>query len=197
MNLRVLIGISALLAASVCAAAPRVVDAEQFDIAGVKLGMTPEAAATAITGKLGIDKRSIEFDKFPGQNIVTNSKEPKYFIAKTSGASIRVHFEPNVPYNPKKKMAVSMIIYEQPWTPDNIVAMKQMAIEKYGLPSNGTDGTGYKWCLQPHSNPSLGCSGFRGPKLELFGTKLELEDSRYRQAVIDYMDKNASSKPIF
>lgn len=197
MNLRVLIGISALLAASVCAAAPRVVDAEQFDIAGVKLGMTPEAAATAITGKLGIDKRSIEFDKFPQQNTVTNSKEPKYFTARTSGASITVHFEPNVPYNPKNKMAVSMIIYEQPWTPDNVAAMKQMAIEKYGLPSNGTVGVSYQWCLQPHSNPGFGCSEFRGPKLELSGTKLQLENSRYRQAVIDHMNKNASSKPAF
>ncbi len=197
MNLRVVFGISALLVVNVCTAAPRAVDAEQFDVAGVKLGMTPEAAASALAGKLDIDKRSIIFDKFPQQNSVTNSKEPKYFTAKKSGASITVYFEPNVPYNPKSKMAVSMIIYKQPWTPDNVAAMKQMAIEKYGQPSNGTVGMSYQWCLQPHSNPGFGCSEFRGPKLELSGTKLQLEDFRYRQAVIDHMNKSSNSKPAF
>lgn len=197
MNLRVFIGISVILSANLCAAAPSAVDAEQFDIAGVKLGMTPEAAVSALSGKVGIDKQSIEFDKFPQKNTVTNSKEPKYFTAKISGAAVTVHFEPNIPFNPKNKMAVSMIIYEQPWTPDNVAAMKQAATEKYGQPSNGTIGVSYQWCLQPHSNPGFGCSEFRGPKLELSGTKLQLEDFRYRQAVIDHMNKSASSKPAF
>lgn len=197
MNIRVFAGVSALLVSSFCAATPRAVDAEQFDIAGVKLGMDPEAAVVAIAERLGIDKLSIEFDKFPQENRITNTKEPKYFTAKISGASVIVHFEPNVPYNPKNKMAVSMIIYEQPWTPDNVASMKQAAIEKYGQPSNGTIGVSSHWCLQPHNNPGFGCSEFRGPKLVLSGTKLQLEDFRYRQAVIDYMNKSSSSKPAF
>ena len=197
MNHRAFIAVSVFLAANVSAASPRAVDAEQFDISGVKLGMNPQAAASAVATKLGIDKRSIEFDKYPQTNPVTNSKEPKYFTAKTSGASITVHFEPNVPYNPTNKMAVSIIIYEQTWTPDNVAAMQQMATEKYGLPSNGTVGVSYQWCLQPHNNPGFGCSEFHGPKLELSGTKLQLEDFRYRQAVIDRMNKSASSKPSF
>ena len=197
MNLRTSFFISALLLSSVCFAAPHAVDAEKFDIAGAKLGMSPQAAASAVSAKLSIDRKAIEFDKFPPQNIVTNSKEPQYFTAKTSGASVTVHFVPSVPYNPKNKMVVSMIVYEQPWTPENVSAMKQMAIEKYGQPSNGTIGVSYQWCLQPHSNPGFGCSEFQGPKLKLSGTKLQLEDFRYRQAVIDYMNKNASSKPAF
>lgn len=197
MHIRTFFGISAFLVANICAAAPRAVDAEKFDIAGVKLGMTPDAAVTAVAAKLGIDKRSIEFDKFPQQNVVTNSKEPKYFTAKSGGASITVHFEPNVPYNPKNKLAVSMIVYEQPWTPENTAAMKQMAIEKYGDPSNGSVGVSFQWCINPHDNPGFGCSEFRGAKLELGGTKLQLEDFRYRQSVIDYMNKSLNSKPVF
>lgn len=197
MNLRVFVGASALLVANFCAASPRAVDAEQFDIAGVKLGMAQEAAVAAVAGRLGIDKQSIEFDKFPQQNRITNSKEPKYFTAKISDVSVTVHFEPNVPYNSKNKMAVSMIIYEQPWTPDNVASMKQSAIEKYGQPSNGTIGVSYQWCLQPHNNTGFGCSEFRGPKLVLSGTKLQLEDFRYRQAVIEHIKKSASSKPTF
>ena len=197
MNIRSVIFISALLIAKVCSGAPRAVDAEQFDVAGAKLGMSPEAAATAVSAKLKIDRGAIQFDKFPQLNIVTNSKEPTYFTAKTSGASVTVHFEPSVPYNPQNKMVVSMVIYAQPWTPDNVSAMKSKAIEKYGQPSNGTTGVSYQWCSQPHSNPGFGCFEFRGPKLELSGTKLQLEDFRYRQAVIDFTNKNASSKPAF
>ncbi|AKX50328.1 hypothetical protein AKN92_01635 [Thiopseudomonas alkaliphila] len=197
MSPRVFFGVSAFLAASVCYATPSAVDAEQFDIAGVKLGMSPEFAVAAIAGGLGIDKDSIEFDKFPQQNIITNSKEPKYFTAKTAGASVTVHFEPNIPYDPKNKMAVSMVIYEQSWTPENVAAMKQAAIGKYGPPSNGTVGVSYQWCLQPHSNPGFGCSEFRGPKLELSGVKLQLEDFRYRQALIDHISKSKISEPAF
>ena len=189
--------ISAFFIATTCTAAPRSVDAEQFDIAGIKLGMSPQAAVAAISTRLKIEKSTIQFEKYPQKNIVTNSKEPKYFTAKTSGASVTAYFEPAIPYNPQSKMIVSMVIYEQPWTPENVSAMNKMAIEKYGQPSNGTTGVSYQWCLQPHSNPGFGCSEYRGPKLELSGTKLQLEDFKYHQAFIDYMNKNSSSKPTF
>lgn len=197
MNLRWFLAISVFFIANAHAASPRAVDAEQFDIAGVRLGMSPQAAVAAISAKLGVDRRAIEFDKFPQRNPVTNSKEAKYFTVRTGGASVTVHFEPNVPYSPKNRMAVSMIIYEQPWTAENVAAMKDMAIEKYGAPSNGTNGVSYQWCLQPHDNPGFGCSEFRGPKLELSGTKLQIEDFRRRQAVIDLINKSNTSRPSF
>lgn len=179
------------------AASPRSVDAGEFDIAGIKLGMTPEEAIGAVTEKLQIGKSALEFDKFPKLNVVTSSREPEYFKAGLDGVSIIVHFEANVPYNPQRKMAVSKIGYEQPWSTDNKLAVKEMALKKYGQSSNGTQGVTLQWCLVPHKNPGLGCSEFKGPVLSLRGTKLELFDSRYRQAVIDFTNKSKSSKPVF
>ncbi|MDR2690144.1 MAG: hypothetical protein LBB76_10360 [Azoarcus sp.] len=175
---------------------PRAVDAEQFDIAGVKLGMSSEAAVSAISAKLGIDKRSIKFAD-PQPNAVTNSKESPYFTAKTSGASITVYFAANVPYDPKNKMAVDLIIYEQPWSSENASAMQSMAIEKYGQPSNGTISPAYDWCLQPNDNPGIGCFQFNGPKLQYHGTELRPEDARRRQAVSDFISRRENSKPVF
>ncbi len=191
------IGVIALFSASLCWGAPNSVDVQRMDIAGIQLGMTPIEAAAAITKKLGLSKRSVEFDKFPQLNVVTKTKEPLYFIVKTPGAIVRVHFEANVPYDPKRKLAVSMVTYEQPWTPDNAVAMKQMATEKYGEPSNGTIPAQSQWCLHPHENPGFGCFEFVGPKLSLASTTLQMEDPSYRRAVIEFMNKKATSKPTF
>ncbi len=176
---------------------PRSVDAEQFDIAGIKLGMGRNDAVAAITEKLHLNKRAIQFEQAPQLSPVTNTKEPKYFTAKSGVASVTVHFEPKIPQDKAKPMVVSMVIYEQPWTPENVDAMKQAALDKYGSPSNGLIGVSYQWCLHPHSNPGFGCADFQGPILKLGATKLELSDVRYQQARMNFMNKMQSGKPAF
>ncbi|MBU2704502.1 hypothetical protein KCM76_00815 [Zooshikella marina] len=186
-----------ILISNICFAAPRSADAEQFDIAGVKLGMSKKAAITAITQKLGLGVNAVKFDEFSQVNPVTKTKEPAYFTVKTANMSVVVHMQPKVPYDANEPMVVSIIIYEQPWTQQNALAMKKMALEKYGKPSNGVIGVAYHWCIEPHSNPGFGCSEFYGPKLVLSGTRLRLEDTQYQQAVIDFMNKRKTSKPVF
>ena len=178
-------------------AEPRSVDAGEFDIAGVKLGMRLKDAVAAITAKLDIKKHEIEFEKFLRPNPVTKTKEPYYFIVKKGGASITVHMQPKVPRDIEDPMLVSSVIYEQPWTQENVRAMKNMALEKYGEPSNGVVGSSYQWCGKPHSNPGFGCFEFEGAKLEYSGTKLQLTNFLYQQAVIDFMNKRITSKPMF
>lgn len=111
-------------------AEPRSVDAGEFDIAGVKLGMRLKDAVAAITAKLDIKKDEIEFEKFLRPNPVTKTKEPYYLIVKKGGASITVHMQPKVPRDIEDPMLVSSVIYEQPWTQENVRAMKNMALEK-------------------------------------------------------------------
>lgn len=193
----IIIAAMTVSSAGVFAASPRSVDAAKFDIAGVRLGMTPEEAVKAVTEKFQIEKSAVEFDKFPKLNVVTNGREATYFTVSSDGSTIIVNFEANVPYNPQRKMAVSGIGYEQAWSTENKLAMKEMALKKYGQPSNGVQGSSSQWCLEPHKNPGFGCSEFKGPILSLHGTKLGLSDSRYRQAVIDFINKSKSSKPIF
>lgn len=179
------------------AQAPGSVDAGQFDVAGVKLGMGRDEAIAAITAKLQIPQSAVQLELSPQVNPVTKTRQAKYFSVKTPGASIIVHFEPRIPLEPNNPMSVSLVVYEQPWTPQNVEAMKAAALEKYGQPSNGKLGVSWDWCLQPNNRSGSGCFDFNGPKLQLAGPKLQLTDPTYTQARIDFMNKAQSAKPTF
>jgi len=177
----------------------RSVQAEQLDVAGVKTGMSKAEAISAVTKKLRVDKKAVQFEKDPQSNPVTNTKEPKYFTVKDGLSTVNVYFEPSVPPNKKRPMVVSTVIYEQPWTTDNAASMGKAAVEKYGQPSNGTIGVSWQWCNNPDINPGVGCHEQKGQGvvLELAGTKLELTDNRYTNARIEFMTKKQNAKPNF
>jgi len=175
----------------------RSVDASQFDVSGVKLGMTRSEAVATATAKLKIDKQSVEFDKFPQVNQVTKSKEPQYFIATNGSGKLTVYFYPKIPTDKSNPMLVGLVKYEMPWTLENAQSMKAAALEKYGQPSNGTVGASYEWCSKPSKNVGEGCFEFKGPKLALSGVSIELTDPTYQTAVIDFINKSQSSKPAF
>lgn len=176
---------------------PRSVDAEALDISGVKLGMDAAEAVKALCTARNIDSSAIQFDQFPSVNPITPAKEPRYFKAKLGLGEIVVHLTPKVPYDKSTPMRVSMVIYEMPWTPDNVKAMKVSAIEKYGQPSNGTVGVTYQWCKNPDKNPGLGCPKTQGAILEFSGTKIQLHDPVYQNAVTQFMQKSQSGRPAF
>ncbi len=194
---RFLVFLSALIVFDFAIAAPRSVDAEKFDVAGVKLGMTPEEAASALVKTLGVSRKRIEFKNEIQANPVTKKKEIEILILDADKASLKVYFEPNVPFNARRKLSASLIIYEQEWTRDNVESMKQAALQKYGEPSNGTIPVVWEWCAEPSDNLGLGCSGFRGAVMEFNRTRLRLEDPKYKEAVNKFRDKMNSSKPIF
>lgn len=191
----------------------RSVDASQFDVSGVKLGMSPAEAVAAASSKLQIDKRSVEFDKFPQLNEVTRSKEPRYFTAAHGTSKLTVYFFPKIPTDKSNPMLVGLVKYEMIWTPENAQSMKMAALEKYGQPSNGTMdldsqyGTmDSQWCLQPNKNLRFGCLDFEGPKLQFqfydasnaSHVSIQLQDSTYQKAVNDFIwYKSQSSKPVF
>lgn len=194
---RILILLMALMAADLTIAAPRSVDAEKLDVAGVKLGMTPEEAASALVKTLGVSRKRIQFEKAIQANPVTKKKEIDILVLDADKASLKVYFEPNVPFNARRKLSANLIIYEQEWTPDNVESMKQAALKKYGEPSNGTVSFVWEWCAEPSENMGLGCSGFHGAVLKFGQTDLRLEDPKYKEAVNKFRNKMNSSKPIF
>lgn len=110
---RILILLMALMAADLTIAAPRSVDAEKLDVAGVKLGMTPEEAASALVKTLGVSRKRIQFKKALQANPVTKRKEIDILIMDADKASLKVYFEPNVPFNARRKLSANLIIYEQ------------------------------------------------------------------------------------
>ena len=169
------------------------VDALSLDIAGVKLGISQAEAIKAITSTLKIKKTDLKFDSYPPVNIVTGAKDPKYFIVQHGVSKISVYLIPNA-INPKSSsQVVNLIIYEMPWTTDNVNSMKKSAISKYGNPSFKM-GDSYQWCLDPKN--IHGCPA-QGPTLKYYSTKLKLHDLKYNEALVQFRDKQQSSKPVF
>ncbi|KFZ37931.1 hypothetical protein HR45_08830 [Shewanella mangrovi] len=168
------------------------VNAEQFDISGVKLGMTQAQAIAAVTDNMHVDSSAISFDPFPQPSVVTKQKEPTYFEVRHGATALRVHLKPQVPFNPEQTLVVSRISYQQPWAQQTAVQMKQQALQKYGEPSNGRDSGFLQWCRQP-LDKNVGCHDFFGPKLELTGTELTLSDPQYREAINRYRRQRTAS----
>jgi len=179
------------------AKAPRAVDATELDIAGVRLGMSQAEAIQAISSALGINQDEVVLDKFLRENPISGKKDPAYFNVVHGFGKFVILLEPNALTPSVSPTVVNLIKYEMPWTPENVQSMKEAAIKKYGQPSNGIIGVDYEWCIEPSDNPGIGCGFFNGPVLKYFGTSLELSDPKYRQAVIDFRNKQNSAKPSF
>lgn len=173
------------------------VDASQFDVAGVRLGMTRDEAIRAVMTTLQVDSKAIELDKFPPVNPVTKSKEPRYFLVENELSELTVRFSPKIPADKDNPMVVAQVIYKMKWSPDNAQSMRDAALNKYGQPSNGTVGSDLHWCLKPSKNMGEGCAEFVGPKIKYFGVSVELFDPSYQRAVIDFLNKSKSGKPAF
>jgi hypothetical protein len=179
------------------AGTPRAVDATRLDIAGVRLGMSQAEAIQAISSALGINQDEVVLDKYPRENQISGKKDPAYFKVAHGIGKFIVYLEPNA-LNPSiSPTVVNHIKYEMPWTPENVQSMKEAAIKKYGQPSNGIISGNYEWCIEPSANPGIGCGFFNGPVLKYFGTSLELSDPKYRQAVIEFRNKQNSANPSF
>ena len=95
-------------------------------------------------------------------------------------------------------MVVSAIEYTIPWSAENDKSIKQAVIKKYGPPSNGTLGVQYEYCSEPSSNIGIGCSFSRGkPILTVGQTGMKLEDPKYRDAFVAYLNKQKETTPNF
>lgn len=196
MNLIRVLALTAAIHSIQATAEPlRPVDAEQFEVAGIRLGMSLSEAVTGVAQKLELGKRDIKLEPYPQANVVTNTKEPRYFTVQKGNADVHVSFLPRIPYDKSRPMAVAAINYKQPATPQNMSAMRTAAIEKYGPPTDRDS----SWCLHPHPNPGIACARAQdnGPTLLLVGTDLTLKDPRYFKALSDYIDRAQSGKPTF
>lgn len=177
-------------------------DVNKFDIAGVRLGMNAKEAEQKIRAKLQLDSSQIEYDSYPKVNIVTKTKEPRYFIVKKGDIEISVNFTPAVPADLENPMLVSSVTYKMPRTPQNMLSMQKLALKKYGKPSNGVRKTDrefstYKWCYVVEEKRNWGCAHSSGAKLVLSPPTLTMSDISYHNAVNEYINKLKSSNAEF
>lgn len=189
--------LNALAAASAHAAPQRSVDATAFDIAGVKTGMDYDEAATAAARNFHVGKNEIKAG-YATNNPVTNTKMPMNFSYEKDGVRLVVHFEPRVPADKQRPLAVSQISYEMPWTPANKDAMGRAVLEKYGRQSNYPNDLSLEWCLKPSSNPGMGCStDMSQAVLKYAGVSVQLYDPAWINARVEFVNRSNGRKPSF
>lgn len=191
---KILPAVLALALGAACAA-PRSVDVTAFDVAGVKLGMTPEAAKAALKAAFNVDDAAIVDSKYNSPDPVTGEKVPDSFSLETGNHKILVHHATNLLDGKQPARAVWEIRYEMPYSEENVAAMREAALAKYGENSNAPNDLPMHWCEHPHDNTGMGCNRLDEPKLELAQTHIKFTDPRYRQAIIDWQSKQKSDTP--
>lgn len=200
MKLKAALLVSALAAVAFApahAASPRSVDARTFDVAGVKTGMDFDEALAATAKNFNVGKKDIRIG-YATNNPVTNTKMPMNFSYDKDGVSFIVHFEPRVPVDKQRPLAVSQIRYELPWTPANKDAMGKAVVEKYGRQSNYPNDLSLEWCQKPSTNPGMGCStDMTQAVLKYSGVSIQMHDPAWMNARIEYMERSQTRKPSF
>jgi len=180
-------------------------DVSEFDIVGVKLGMNLTEAKAAIVTNFEVTESDITPDKFPTKNLVLKKEIPLIYKAKKDQAEIVVHFSPAIPLDSENPLRVSMVIYKLPQSTDNYVAIKELAIEKYGNPTNGYDPSqdylDLKWCNAEEKDKRVGCQNHIGAIMETsnsFDAQIKMHDlMKYDKAIMKYLEDQKKQKPSF
>lgn len=172
-------------------------DARKFDVSGVKLGMGFDEARNIVMERFKVSKSAIWIDSTKYVHPISKQKELAHFSVQKGAINMVVHFQPSIPLDKQRPMVVAHVIYELEWSPENVQAMKEASIVRYGETSNGTIGTSWHWCEKPDKNPGNGCGDYRGARLLLNGTRLELHNPTYQQAAIDFRRGLIKTAPTF
>lgn len=189
------IAASALLAAAPAFAIDqtvRPVDPSNFDVAGVRLGMTASEAATAAAAKLGVGANAVQYDAKPAMNPVVKAKVPAYFTVQSGQSKLTVSLLPREPVDAAKTLVVSEVKYVMEPSPQAEEAMTKSALAKYGKPSVAR-GITSSWCAKP--NVTIACMGDRGPQLHVFGVTVQLMDESLSKVKI--AARGDAPKPAF
>jgi len=176
-----------LLASSVSFAA----DISEFDIAGVKLGMSISEVTAIVRDQLGVDEELIKVSD--GNNRVTENTEPMRVEAKGEDFWIDVIFVPNVPpYEDGSSVLAETVKFGQSSLTQE--KMFQAAVEKFGEPDKSFK-NGLFWCTR--TKGGLGqhpCNIKIGPYGEVQIGRLKLHDPTFRVALQEFLNSKAVPK---
>jgi hypothetical protein len=183
---------SAATCAAICAAyaSPAIagVDASAFDVAGIKLGMTPTEVQTKIAQHFGVNKGQVHTYSQP--QLLLGGKAAIIAVNyEAKGESLQVLFQ-TVSANPADPVPAYQINYKLPFSRENAEQLKVAAIQKYGAPT--VNSFPLQWCANA-ANPALCDSG--QVTLKVGNTDLSLNDDRYVQKYLQLLDEQRSRKP--
>jgi hypothetical protein len=170
-------------------AAPRSVDARDFDVCGVTRGMDWDQALAAAAKHFKIAPSEFEFIN------------PLIFFYKKDGTELWVHFVEREPGDKARPLVVTRIEYRIPWTEENEAAMKEAALAKYGVPSHASwNNDDMTWCIKPPHCSGQAYLSFRSKLLGVgaaSSSAIMLDDPAWREALIKRDEDAKARKPNF
>lgn len=170
---------------------PRSVDASNFDIAGVRLGMNATDSFKALQDNLKVPRDKINIDSISR----ATGKPPRSLQVYIGKTTYSVFFGENI-YNDKSPTIVTAIQVSMPQQGRG--SLKEAAIEKYGISSGESLAlmADAVWCKDPGKDDYFTCSRFKGPVLKLTGAGLWFSDTSYDVDYNEYQKKkNLKNKP--
>lgn len=163
-------------------------DASTFDVAGIRLGMSPAEVQAKIAEHFGVSKAKVYTLSMP-QSILGGKPAIIAMNYEANGERLEVNFEV-VSAKPGDPTAADRIGYKLPFSRENADRLKSAAVSKYGAPN--VDSFPLQWCAKA-SNPALCDSG--QAELSVGNTDLILKDDRYVQRSMRLRDELNTTKP--
>lgn len=183
------------LAAAAFAGHSLAADVATFDIGGVKFGMNPAEARTALQTKCRRDQGKFEETTVLTPNpYLPGKKYAQFMHCRTQGTDTMV----SLLAIPSGAVVVERVSYKMQWSVENERSLKESALAKYGEPTNIVQMTkSPEWCSEPVPTYQGGsvCKDSRGPVLLVVGSELQLADPRYAQKVWDDQKAKQTVKP--
>lgn len=173
----------------------RSVDVLPLDVASVKIGMSYDEASSAVAKHFKLSLSEIKLMKDSTQQTyssITRSNQPSNMRYRKGETSIEVSFSLRVPVDKSNSVAVSRVYYSIPNTRENVDALKEAAIAKYGQPSDDRRIAVFHWCA--HYNQVATCDPLK-PSLSLSTGALVLVDPTIDQAAREYENNLLKTKP--
>ena len=164
-------------------------DVAQFDIAGMKLGMTDKEIKAALQPSLQISDSDITQEE---------GKKDKEIQWKKGNHKVTVHFIPDAWHDKMDVLVADDIQYGLPYTKENVKMLKDAAVQKYGIPSSDSIGK-VRWCTSTDGWDT--CRDGKEAELHLYYDytvgilHLSLDDIRYFNALREAINKTKTEKP--
>ncbi len=174
---------------------PNQPDPYTFDIVGLKLGMTAQQAAAAVSARV---PQATKTELQPGAPQFTpNAKFTSGFSVNGPKFSVLLVFTETYPFDPQRPEQLSSIFYTAKTPTDaDRTQFEQAALAKYGTPASYTKGVGARWCeLGQVTGPNAVVCADNTPNLVLRGNELILGDNGIVSRERDAWNKQSSGAP--
>ena len=170
-------------------------DPSTFDIVGLKLGMTAQQAAAAVSARVPLAIKT-EFQHGAPQFTPT-AKFTSGFSVNGLKFSVLLVFTETYPFDPQRPELLSSIFYTAKVPTDaDRAQVEQAALSKYGPPASYTKGVGARWCnLGQVVGPNSVVCADNMPNLVLRGNELILGDNGIANRERDAWNKQSNGAP--